>query len=55
MQLYHIAKRFRIDRPDKFRLFKHDPAECCGLTVDKEDAQALLADGIARLSELHQL
>jgi PPK2 family polyphosphate:nucleotide phosphotransferase len=54
MQLYHIAKRFRIDRPDKFRLSKHDPAECCGLTVDKKDAQAMLADGIERLSELQQ-
>ena len=54
MQLHHIAKRFRIDRPDKFRLSKHDPAECCGLTVDKKEAQAMLADGIVRLSELQQ-
>ena len=54
MKLYHIAKRFRIDKPDKFRLSKHDPAECCGLTVDKKEAQAMLADGIERLSELQQ-
>jgi len=54
MKLEHIAKRFRVDKPDKFRLSKHDPAECCGLTVDKKEAQAMLADGIERLAELQQ-
>ena len=54
MKLERIAKRFRIDRPDKFQLSKHDPAECCGLTVDKKEAQAMLADGIERLAELQQ-
>jgi PPK2 family polyphosphate:nucleotide phosphotransferase len=54
MKLYHIAKRFRIDQPDKFRLSKHDPAECCGLTIDKKEAQAMLAGGIERLAELQQ-
>ena len=54
MKLYSIAKRFRIDKPDKFRLSKHDPAECCGLTVDKKEAQAMLAAGIDQLAELQQ-
>jgi len=54
MKLDRIAKRFRIDEPDQFRLSKHDPAECCGLTVDKKEAQAMLADGIERLAELQQ-
>jgi PPK2 family polyphosphate:nucleotide phosphotransferase len=54
MKLYSVAKRFRIDKPEKFRLAKHDPAECCGLTVDKKEAQAMLAAGIERLSELQQ-
>ena len=54
MKLYSIAKRFRIDRPDKFRLSKHDPAECCGLTIDKAEAKAMLAEGIERLSELQE-
>jgi PPK2 family polyphosphate:nucleotide phosphotransferase len=54
MKLEHIAMRFRIDRPDKFDLSKHDPAECCGLTIDKKEAQAMLADGIERLAELQQ-
>jgi len=52
MKLHHIAKRFCIEQPDKFRLSKHDPAECYGLTVDKHEAQIMLADGIERLSKL---
>lgn len=54
MQLYQIAKRFRIDRPEKFRLSKYDPADCCGLTVDKKEAKAMLAEGVAQLAELQQ-
>ena len=49
-----MRKRFRIDRPDKFRLAKYDPAECYGLTVDKHEAQIMLAEGIERLTELQQ-
>jgi len=54
MQLEGIAKRFRIDKPPKFRLADHDPADCCGLTMDKAEAQHMLAEGIDRLSELQQ-
>ena len=54
MELYSIAKRFRIDQPEKFRLSKHDPAECCGLTVDKKEAKVMLAQGIERLSALQE-
>ncbi len=54
MKLEHIAKRFRVDRPDKFRIADHDPAESCGMNVDKKEAKAMLAEGIERLSELQQ-
>jgi len=54
MDLDHIAKRFRIDKHKHFKLSDHDPADCCGLTVDKAEAKVLLDDGIARLSELQQ-
>lgn len=54
MKLDSIAGRFRVDKPDKFRLSKHDPAECCGLTVEKAEAKAMLAEGIDRLSDLQQ-
>jgi PPK2 family polyphosphate:nucleotide phosphotransferase len=54
MQLYHIAKRFRIDQPDEFHLSDHDPAECCGLSVDKNEAKTMLAEGIERLAALQE-
>ena len=54
MKLYNVAKRFRIDKPDRFHLSKHDPAECYGLTADKKDAKTMLAEGIARLAELQE-
>jgi PPK2 family polyphosphate:nucleotide phosphotransferase len=54
MKLDSIAKRFRVDSPDKFCLSGHDPAECCGLTLDKSDAKIMLAEGIERLSDLQE-
>jgi hypothetical protein len=50
MKLEHIAKRFRIDKPKAFRLADHDPADCCGLSIDKSDAKTMLDDGIERLT-----
>ena len=54
MKLEHLAKRFRIDKPAKFRLAKHDPAECCGLSLDKTEAKVMLAEGLERLSTLQE-
>jgi len=54
MTLNSIAKRFRIDSPDKFRLSGCDPAECNGLTVDKSEAKAMLAEGIELLTDLQE-
>jgi PPK2 family polyphosphate:nucleotide phosphotransferase len=54
MKLEHLAKRFLIDKPDRFRLADHDPADCCGLTIDKSDAKAMLAEGIERLANLQE-
>ncbi|MDP2409225.1 MAG: polyphosphate kinase 2 family protein [Pseudolabrys sp.] len=54
MKLDKIAKRFRIDKPDKFKLSDHDPTECCGLSIDKEDARKLLKESIEKLSELQE-
>jgi PPK2 family polyphosphate:nucleotide phosphotransferase len=54
MKLDGIATRFRIDKPDKFRLSKHDAAECCGLSIDKGDAKAMLADSVKRLRDLQE-
>jgi PPK2 family polyphosphate:nucleotide phosphotransferase len=54
MKLDAIATRFRIDKPDKFPLSKHDAAECCGLSIDKGDAKAMLADSVKRLRDLQE-
>jgi PPK2 family polyphosphate:nucleotide phosphotransferase len=54
MKLEDIPARFRIHKPKRFRLSKHDPAECCGLSIDKTEAKTMLAEGLERLSELQQ-
>jgi PPK2 family polyphosphate:nucleotide phosphotransferase len=54
MKLADIAKRFRIDRPDTFRLSEHDCGETCGLDIDKSDAKDMLADGLKRLEALQE-
>jgi len=55
MRLAKFVDRFRIDKPDKFRLAKFDPTDTCGLDVDKKEAKELLTEGVARLSELQEL
>ena len=54
MKLEHLARRFRIDKPQRFRIADHDPADCCGLAIDKSDAKALLEDGLKQLSTLQE-
>jgi len=54
MKLERITRGYRIDRPDKFRLADHDPADCCGLTIEKIEAKEMLAEGIERLAEMQQ-
>jgi len=54
MKLEHIAQRFRIDKPDKFKLADHDCADTCGLGIDKKEAKDMLEDGIKRLSDLQE-
>jgi PPK2 family polyphosphate:nucleotide phosphotransferase len=52
MALNSLAKRFRIDDPDKFRLADCDPDERDGL--EKQKAKALLDEGLGQLSELQE-
>ena len=54
MKLDSIATRFRIDKPGRFLLSAHDPADCCGLSIDKDDAKLMLKEGIERLSDLQE-
>ena len=48
------TKRFRIDRPDDFRLAAFDPAGTGGLELDKDDAKEMLAQDDKRLAELQE-
>jgi PPK2 family polyphosphate:nucleotide phosphotransferase len=54
MELSKIIKRFRIDKADKFRLADIDPADTCGLSLDKDEAKEMLAGSVKRLSELQE-
>jgi len=54
MKLESIARRFRIDHPHKFKLADHDPGDCCGLTIDKAEANDMLKESITRLSDLQE-
>jgi PPK2 family polyphosphate:nucleotide phosphotransferase len=49
-----IVKRFRIRKGGKFSLADYDPADTCGLDIEKEQAKAMLADGVQRLSRLQE-
>lgn len=49
-----LIARFRIDNPGKFRLKDIDPADCCGLSIDKSEAKDMLADSVRRMSKLQE-
>jgi PPK2 family polyphosphate:nucleotide phosphotransferase len=54
MSLAKVLRRFRIDKPDKFRLSDYDPADTCSLDLEKAEAKAMLADGVQRLAALQE-
>src|SRR5436190_14825114 len=54
MSLAKAFRRFRIDKPRKFRLADFDPADTCGLDIEKAEAKAMLVDGVERLAALQE-
>lgn len=54
MKVTKILRHCRIDKPQRFRLADHDPAERFGLSTDIEHVQPILAAGVARLEEMQQ-
>jgi len=54
MKLAKIVKQCRIDKPQRFKLADHDPAERFGLSTDIAGVRSILADGIARMTELQR-
>jgi PPK2 family polyphosphate:nucleotide phosphotransferase len=55
MKLESLADRYRIDKPDSFRLADIDPRDCAGLDIDKDEAKEMLQDSIRRLSDLQDV
>jgi len=49
-----IVERFRVTDGDGFRLKHFDPADTCGLDIDKDSAKQLLQGGVQRLRELQE-
>lgn len=49
-----IIARFRVADGDSFRLKQFDPAETCGLDIEKEEARELLQAGVKRLHDLQE-
>jgi PPK2 family polyphosphate:nucleotide phosphotransferase len=54
MDFASITKPFRVDKPAAFRLSACDPGDCLGLSIEKSEAKAMLADGTKRLNELQE-
>jgi PPK2 family polyphosphate:nucleotide phosphotransferase len=55
MKLAKLVKRYRIDKPKKFRLADFDPADTQGIDFDKDEAKALLAENIQYLSQRQEM
>jgi len=54
MKIEKILRHCRIDKPQRFRLARHDPSERFGLSTDIADVKDKLADGISRLEDLQE-
>jgi PPK2 family polyphosphate:nucleotide phosphotransferase len=53
MNLADLAKRFRIDKQDRFRLSEFKTDETCGL--GKEQGEAMLKDALKRIHDLQEI
>jgi PPK2 family polyphosphate:nucleotide phosphotransferase len=49
-----ILKHYRVTTGSGFKLSRFDPADRCGLDIEKDDAKTLLADGVKQLSGLQE-
>jgi PPK2 family polyphosphate:nucleotide phosphotransferase len=54
MQDAKFIQRYRIDKPDRFRLTDFDTTDTAGLKLDKDEVKALLAADAKRLGELQE-
>lgn len=49
-----FIERYRIGKPDRFRLADFDTTDTAGLNLDKDEVKALLAEDAERLGELQE-
>ncbi len=49
-----IIKRYRLRKGSEFRLAEIDPADTCGIDIEKDEAKALLAEGVKCLAALQE-
>ncbi len=54
MKFEALARRYRIDSPDKFKLSHVDPGDSAGLAIDKDEASEMLKESIRKLAEYQQ-
>jgi PPK2 family polyphosphate:nucleotide phosphotransferase len=55
MNLSKIVKRFRVDKPGKFRLSSIDPGDTCGLDLDKDELKERMVKDVKRLAERQEV
>jgi PPK2 family polyphosphate:nucleotide phosphotransferase len=55
MKIEALARRYRIDNPDKFKLSDIDPGDCCGLEIEKDEARQMLQESIRKLAEYQEM
>jgi PPK2 family polyphosphate:nucleotide phosphotransferase len=47
-----LLERYHVTAGSGFKLSRFDPADCCELDIEKDEAKTLLADGVKRLAKL---
>ena len=55
MNFSKILKRYRVDKPGKFRLSSIDPGDTCGIDCEKDEHKQQMAKDIKHLAELQEL
>ncbi len=55
MKIEALARRYRIDSPDAFRLSDIDPGDTADLDIDKAEARELLKDSIEKLAKYQDM
>jgi PPK2 family polyphosphate:nucleotide phosphotransferase len=52
-KMLKLSRRYRVRDGRSFRLKKWDPSDTAGLSIEKDDAKAMLAEGVERLADLN--